>query len=468
MRALLLGAALLLGGCRDKDPAPDTGEGTGAGSGGDDTSQPDTGDPILDWRDPLSTPESPTVDVAAFAGAAECADCHPDHVAQWSQSVHAHAMTDPVFRALVDVRRAAFDGDQGAFCTQCHSNIGTRGGELERGYDWEALSPVTLEGVTCESCHRIQGIVRTSNAGHELDPDGPMRGPIEDPEASSYHMTEPAPWMATAEFCGTCHDVDEVNGLPLERPYAEWAAAPAGAEGRPCQTCHMPESEGTAAEGGPTRTVHDHTFVGVDVPPGLDEETTAELQDRVTALLEGSGTVLLDLPAETAAGQQLDLVVTVRNELDAHNLPTGSTFNRQLWLEVLVHDAAGALVFETGTLDANGDLRDHWSDLDPYGDDDLISLHSDLIDADGQRTRLTHEAAEHRTRALQPLHERTWTLFVPVPDDATGPLSVSARLRFRPYGPHVFRLLQQDVPDLVITDIDADAATVALTPSAGL
>jgi hypothetical protein len=273
--------------------------------------------------------------------------------------------------------------------------------------------------------------------------------------------------MATAEFCGTCHDVNEVSGLPLERPYAEWAAAPARADGRPCQTCHMPPSEGEAAEGGPTRTLHDHTFVGVDVPGDLDEETREELQTRVTALLEGSGTVLLDLPAEAAPGGQLDLVVTVRNELDAHNLPTGSTFNRQLWLEVLVHDASGTLLYETGTLDANGDLRDHWSDLDPYGDDDLITLHSDLIDAEGQRTRLTHEAAEHRTRALQPLHERTWTLFVPVPADAVGPLDVSARLRFRPYGPHVFRLLQQDVPDLVITDIDADAATVALASEPG-
>ena len=451
---------LLLGGCQDKSPPIETGGGSGPGPG--ETGQVDTGEPIHDWRDPLSTPAEPTVDIAAFVGAQACEECHPSHVAQWSSSVHAHAMTDPVFRALVDIRRAAFDGEQDAFCIQCHSNIGTRGGDVPSGFVWEELDPVTLEGVTCESCHRIQSVVRTSNAGHALDPSGPMRGPIEDPQASSFHTTEAAPWMAQAEFCGSCHDVEEVSGLPLERPYAEWAAAPAGEEGRPCQTCHMPASEGEAAAGGPTRTVHDHSFVGVDVPPGLDEDTAEQMQARVSTLLEGSATVLLDLPADTPAGGQLDVVVTVRNELDAHNLPTGSTFNRQLWLELLVHDASGDLLYESGTLDDNGDLRDHWSALDPYGDDDLISLHSDLVDADGQRTRLTHEAAEHRTRALQPLHERTWTLFVSVPDDAAGPLSVSARLRFRPYGPHVFRLLEQDVPELVITDVDAHAGSVEL------
>ena len=229
---------------------------------------------------------------------------------------------------------------------------------------------------------------------------------------------------------------------------------PTTARVRPA-TCPKPrELRPWEARPGPS----DHRFPGVDVPDGLDEETTAALRESVTSLLEGSGTVLLDLPDDAVAGGQLDVVVTVRNELDAHNLPTGSTYNRQLWVELLVHDSEGTLLYETGTLDANGDLRDHWSALDPYGDDDLITLHSDFIDVDGQRTRLTHEAVEHRTRALQPLHERTWTLFVPVPADAVGPLSVSTRLRFRPYGPHLFRLLEQEVPDLVITDIDADAA----------
>ena len=72
---------------------------------------------------------------------------------------------------------------------------------------------------------------------------GPMRGPIED--FQTFHDTEAAPWMAGAAFCGTCHDVDEVSGLPLERPYAEYSLA--GADDRPCQTCYMPEAQGTAS-----------------------------------------------------------------------------------------------------------------------------------------------------------------------------------------------------------------------------
>jgi hypothetical protein len=457
---LLVSLALPLAGCDDgKSPK-------GVGPGDDtDVAQPadDTG-PSDDFHDPLSTPTEPTLDLDDFVSAEQCAECHPDHVSEWRQSVHAHAMTDPVFRALVAVRHDAFDGEQDAFCIQCHSAIGTRSHDITPGFAWDALDDRTLEGVNCEACHRIQSIVRPFNAGHELDGTGPMRGPILDPEPSAFHTTEPAEWMAGAEFCGTCHDVYEVNGLPLERPYAEWLPSPAADEGRPCQTCHMPSRTGPAATGGPDRTLHDHRFVGVDVPESLDAETRAGLRQEVDALLEGAGTVSLALADAVPAGGQLDVVVTVQNEIDAHNLPTGSSFNRQCWVEVIATDGAGRVLYETGTFDGNGDLRDHWSELDPYGDSDLLAFHGGLVDADGQPTRLTHDAIELRTRALQPLHARTWTLFVPVPADAVGPIAVTARLRFRAYGPHLFRLLGLPNPEegLVVTDIDAVAEVVAV------
>ena len=55
-----------------------------------------------------------------------CQECHPDHVREWSGSMHAYAMVDPVFRALVRVRQREFDGAQDPFCLQCHSaTLGT-------------------------------------------------------------------------------------------------------------------------------------------------------------------------------------------------------------------------------------------------------------------------------------------------------------------------------------------------------
>jgi hypothetical protein len=44
-------------------------------------------------------------------------------------------------------------------------------------------------------------------------------------------------------------------------------------------------------------------------------------------------------------------------------------------------------------------------------------------------------------RAIAPAHERTYTLFVPVPEDAATPLEVRASLLFRAFPPYLLRTL---------------------------
>ena len=430
MRSLLVGlsCALLLGCPTEPDPPPDPA-------------------PIVD---PLSRPATPTLSVDDFSGADACGECHPDQLEQWSGSAHAYAMVDPVFRALVEIRQADFDGAQDTFCVQCHSAIGTRGGEIVPGFAWDDLSDITLEGVTCEACHKVSGMQRTWNAGHELDPLGPVRGPFADPEPSAFHRTAQSDLIGRASFCGGCHDVIELSGLNLERPYAEWRTSPAAEEGRPCQSCHMPEYTGRAATTSTQdRTLRSHRFRGVEVPllPGfVTPEREAEMLLDAQDLLGGAGSIEVEATPVTA-GEQLDLLVTVKNEIDAHNLPTGSTFIRQLWVEVAVTDADGAVVYATGDLDANGDLRDAWSEADRYGDEDLLVLHSGLVDGAGNPELFPWRASEHTSLSLGPLYERTATLFVPTAPTTPGPLQVRARLRFRPFPPFLLRAL--GLPELV-------------------
>lgn len=441
LQRLLLSAALLLAvaGC----PAPDAAPVESFPFDPDVSAQPA---PALPVHDPLSRPEEPTLAVDAFHAAETCAECHPGQVAQWRTSMHAYAVVDPVFRALVGVRQADFAGEQDQFCMQCHTAIGTRGGEIVDGFSFDELSPVVQEGITCEACHKIAAIDRDYNSGHVLDPAGPMRGPIQDPMTSTFHATEYSPLFEGAQICGACHDVVELSGLHLERPYQEWLESPAATSGRTCQECHMPASTGPAVVGGPERTLHDHAFVGVDLPLAdgfVSEEERAALRDRVEALLETAATLTLSAPAAVIAGEQIDLLVTVRNEIDAHNLPTGSTFLRQIWIELVATDAGGVALYRTGDLDANGDLRDYWSALDPYGDDDLISLSSVLVGADGAPELFPWRATEHFSSTIPPLHDRTWTLFVPTAGAVTtpGPIQIEARLRFRTHAPFLLRAL---------------------------
>lgn len=461
-RAILV--ALLAASCNKSPDKPDP---TDTDTDTDETGftpPDDTGD---GFHDPLSRPAEPTLDLHDFTSAETCASCHPTHYAEWRTSVHSTAMHDPVFQALVGVRQADLDGTQDAFCTQCHSAIGVRSHDIRPGFSFDELDPLTMEGVTCDACHRVSSIERTYNAGHHLDADGPIRGPFADPMPNSFHDSEPVDFLSESAFCGSCHDIIEVSGLPLERPYSEWSTSPAQSDDRHCQDCHMPVSTGPAANGGPDRTLHSHSFVGVDVPlveDWLNESELNSVRASIDELLTSSGTVLLDLPETATAGHTLDVVITVRNEIDAHNLPTGSTFIRQCWLEVTATDATGEVIYATGDLDENGDLRDRWSALEPYGDNDLVTLGSSFVDDSGSPTLFSHYASEHTSNALQPLHERTVTLFVPIPDEATGPIEVATRLRFRPLPPYLLRLLELDawIEQLVITDIDADAGQVLL------
>lgn len=415
------------------------------------------------FHDPLSRPATPTLDVADAHSAATCAECHPDHAAEWGDSMHARAMTDPVFRALVYLRQSTYDGAQDAFCTQCHSAIGVRGGVVGPGFSFDGLPDVVAEGVTCDACHRVTGLARVWNSGHELDLNGPIHGPFLDAEPTSAHDSVASAELVSSEFCGACHEVIELNGLPLERPYGEWRASPAYADGLTCQGCHMPERTGPAASGGRERTLHRHQMVGVDVPLGDDvtDERRAAMADEVAGLLRDSAHVdVTPIPA----GDRLDLVVTVTNDVAGHAFPTGSTFVRQVWLEVVVTDATGAELFVTGDLDANGDLRDRWSALDPYGDEDLVAFGSRFVDADGAPVLLPWQAAEHFTSAIPPLLSRTVTYFVPVPDDAVGPLTARARLRLRTHPPFLARLLglEAALPRVQTYDVDDVGVEVPL------
>lgn len=431
---------------------------------------PDTNlDPL---HDAISMPKEPTLSPSNFRSSALCGECHPNHYAQWRTSMHAYATKDPVWRALVAIRQSDFNGERDQFCIQCHSAIATRGGEVVPNFSFDDFSPISLEGITCEACHKVSALARPYNSGHILDETGPIRGPIQDPVSNSFHESMYSPLHDSSIFCAGCHDVVEQHGLNLERPYEEWLPSPAAAEGRNCQSCHMPTYRGKAApfDNVPERDLHLHRFIGVDMPLSddfiTDPDLFNEIRAEVVALLRSAGSIEVEAASNVKAGEQLDLFVTVRNLIDAHNLPTGATFNRQLWVAVTVKDANGTILYQTGHLDANGDLRNYWSELDPFGDGDLVEFGSRFVDERGNPTVFPWKAAEHISNSLSPLYARTITLFVPTQSGTIGPLTIEAQLRFRSFPPFLLRALGLGdlAPKLTVTDIDEAMLTVAVTP----
>jgi len=285
-----------------------------------------------------SIPVEPAgVDPIAFEPASACG-CHGTLVEDWSVSMHAKALSDPIYRAKLDEAEKATDGKIGPFCLKCHGPGATMTGEFAAGAE---LSLGTNEGVNCSFCHQVTdlkaGVI--GNTSHLVEPSGVRRAQIKDPKAP--HPADYSELHTKAEFCGGCHNVlHPVNGMHLEATYKEWSESSYAKDGIVCQDCHMSTepgvigpTTGTAAPGAPERdNIYQMTFVGANVAQG---------PPAATALLKSAAEVKLDIPEIVAPGQTASATVTITNVGAGHKLPTGLTEVRQMWLEVTAATASG-------------------------------------------------------------------------------------------------------------------------------
>ncbi len=98
----------------------------------------------------------------------------------------------------------------------------------------------------------------------------------------------------------------------------------------------------------------------------------AEAHERGTTLLR-NGYGLGEIQ-NLQARDGLKFAIEVRNETYGHSVPTGLIAERNVFLQVSVHDAEGAVVFRSGDLDPNGDVRDMHS----------LYVHSGVVPRDKQ------------------------------------------------------------------------------------
>ncbi len=411
----------------------------------------------------------------------DCARCHPNHVDEWEISNHAYAAKDPVFHAMVRVGQAATEGKLGQFCVQCHSPSGMAAGQTPVAYDedlgrfvqqLDQLDDVARQGVSCDVCHSITDVIEPVNARMVLTPHGVKRGTIADPVPTPAHASSYSPLHGTSDVCGSCHAVTNPKGALVEETFGEWAQSQAAAEGKTCQSCHMPEYLGQAATEGPQRVVHRHTFVGVDVSLLPEDEFPGyhEMRRMAATLLRASASMNVK-PLDDNA-----LEVTITNQA-GHALPSGATAERQLWLELIVRDEAGQVVMTSGTLDLLGDLRDpiEGHSLEPGSDPQLAVFGQLLVNVpglDGTEGAERQRMLDAATAACRPMGkgglrpgsdikpvifpwEANWQCNSMIPPDGqvqhryylnqlpAGRYSASVRLLFRTFPPYFLRKLEE-------------------------
>lgn len=324
---------------------------------------------------PAAAGALPSIPSSNFPPGTACG-CHSELAAQWQPSMHAQALSDPIYLTKLAEADEATGGAVTPFCLSCHTPIGVMAGEVT-GLDHSGASEVAAEGVTCTFCHHVTGTNDPiGNASQIVSEEDVRVAQLKDPQAP--HAAAYSQFHETAEFCGSCHNVNHPsNGVHLEATYTEWKEGPYAAEGIVCQDCHMTPGPGVtkpnpgkAASTGPDREhIYTMTFAGGNVALG----DAAKAEERLKAAAE----LVLDLPEVVESGD-VAVKTTITNVGAGHYLPTGLTEVRQMWLEVTAIDESGQQLLserrEFGTVmkDAAGNYPAEMWDAAAVHTDDRI------------------------------------------------------------------------------------------------
>ena len=295
------------------------------------------------------------------------------------------------------------------------------------------LHEAALDGVSCSLCHQIedQGLGTKENFSGKFSIDTQTPAP-ERPIFGPYEETVPEPMQTSIGFtplysshtndsalCATCHTLytpylDSAGNIagefPEQTPYLEWLHSaygePLGTRHnitekvgtvRLCQECHMPHSPAGGvliampAPKDSTEKDHfsQHHFVGGNIlllnimqdnldPLGVTASTEKiEATKKRAAELLQQNSAALSLYGGTISNGILTATVAVESMV-GHKLPTGFP-SRRAWLHVMVQDGSGAVIFESGTTQADGTIAGDDSDAK-----NLFEPHYDVISQQNQ------------------------------------------------------------------------------------
>ena len=334
---------------------------------------------------------------------------------EWRASIMANSARDPYWQG--SVRRETLDHPESSAaiqneCSICHMPM-QHLVDKTQNRETAVLSrfPLKLDskndaaaadGVSCTVCHQIKADGLGTPATYVgnvviAGPTEPTRlvyGPynIDAAHVTLMHSSTAgytpvqAAHIRDAGLCGSCHTLytkalgpggKEIGQLPEQMVYLEWLHS-SYRETQTCQQCHMtPVDEPVKVAslfGVPRDGVHRHTFVGANfVMEGMldthrDElAVTAQPADFAKATLRTRAFLQSQAAAVTVTAPHLDagsLVFAVKvDNLTGHKLPTAYP-SRRAWLHVVVTDAAGKVVFESGKLNADGSIVGNLNDSD--------------------------------------------------------------------------------------------------------
>ena len=376
-----------------------------------------------------------------FSASGACSLCHTDMAdksgadvlidSYWRSTMMANAARDPYWVASVRSETLSNPGLEQIIedkCTTCHMPMarttvaieGQPGMLFEDGF-LEPDNPhhtLALDGVSCTLCHQVEaenfGDDDSFSGGFLIDSELP-RGervnygpyPVEEAlgvvmQTASGFIPQQGTHIQESELCATCHTLytptinedGEITGLfPEQMAYFEWLNS-GHAQENTCQDCHMPIAEGgvqlSITGGEPRSPFSKHAFVGgnaymlgvlgsygTDLGVTSSSEQIEATIDRVLDQMQ-TNTAEVSIDNLEVANGELIVDVVVQN-LTGHKFPTGYP-SRRAWLHLIVLDADGQVIFESGAWSLNGEITDNENDLDAS----RYELHHVVIDDPSQ------------------------------------------------------------------------------------
>ena len=351
----------------------------------------------------------------------------------WPAKVSSEVKRNPALKEVIEEK-----------CTLCHMPMAWtqsyKKGEDQLMFNSGFLNPqndlhaAAMDGVSCTLCHQVQDenlgqkkgfsgkfVIDTGKEAPERKIFGPYKDPVQKPMQESVGFT-PVYGSQTNDsaLCATCHTLytpfvdgqgNVVGEFPEQTPYLEWKYSDFGVnaetrydigenpgQGKICQECHMPHSKAGGvriAEWTPKDTelkdhFSQHHFVGGNVLMldimkdnigSLQLTTSAEriedTKERTMRQLQ-TETASLELIGLKHRSSQLTLDFKVNNKV-GHKFPSGIP-TRQTWIHLVLEDASGQVVFESGKPLVDGGIEGNDADNDSMS----YEPHYDEITQSGQ------------------------------------------------------------------------------------
>ncbi len=268
-------------------------------------------------------------------------------------------------------------------CSNCHDVNSQNTFRLEEAYSQFRNSPAAAEGTVCQDCH--MGTVLGKVSGYDQGPIAYIGGVPTPVGKRTNHM-----------FAGPDYSIVHPGVFP-HNPEAETIASfrewlefdiEAGWGTKEFEAKDHPSSAFPAAWQERRHRLRAAEFLKDQLR--LLGEIRAQ---SFRTLRYGYQLGKLEVTRNDARGLSFEL--EVRNATNGHGVPTGFDGEREVFLNVMVRDADGKLVFLSGDRDPNGDVRNIHSEYVRNNklpvDDQLFSLQSAFLELSahgGERERI--------------------------------------------------------------------------------